>query len=70
LHKTKVEMIQSGTLSHPYYWAGFILSGKSDTVVFSQKWKTALAFLAALLVVTSAGVLVRKRFRKKPASLR
>ena len=34
LRQAKLEMIDSGVLSHPYYWAGFIVNGKSDTVIF------------------------------------
>ena len=40
LRKAKLEMIASDTVSHPYYWAGFIVTGKSDQVVFSSNlWK-------------------------------
>ena len=34
LRKTKLELIDSDALSHPYYWAGFIASGKTDQKVF------------------------------------
>ncbi|MGB3862989.1 MAG: CHAT domain-containing protein [Candidatus Aminicenantaceae bacterium] len=34
LRKAKLEMINSGTLSHPYYWAGFIISGKANQTIF------------------------------------
>ena len=65
LRKAKLEMIESGVLSHPYYWAGFIASGKTDEIIFpntSSKW----IFLGALLVVVFGTVLIlRKRFRKK-----
>ena len=33
LRKAKLEMISSDILSHPYYWAGFIVSGKADQVI-------------------------------------
>jgi CHAT domain-containing protein/tetratricopeptide (TPR) repeat protein len=36
LRNAKLEMIHTGTLSHPYYWAGFIINGKTDTIVFSK----------------------------------
>jgi len=43
LRKAKLEMIASDTVSHPYYWAGFIVTGKSDHVVFSNNlWKWIL----------------------------
>ncbi|UCE42022.1 MAG: CHAT domain-containing protein [Candidatus Aminicenantes bacterium] len=41
LRKAKLEMIASDAVSHPYYWAGFIVTGKSDHVLFSRfiwKW--------------------------------
>jgi len=34
LRKTKLELIDSKTLSHPYYWAGFVVSGKADQKIF------------------------------------
>jgi CHAT domain-containing protein/Tfp pilus assembly protein PilF len=36
LRKTKQELIASEALSHPYYWAGFILSGQADQKVFTH----------------------------------
>ncbi|GAI78985.1 unnamed protein product, partial [marine sediment metagenome] len=41
LRKAKLELIGSNTLSHPYYWAGFIVSGKADEIIFPHsinKW--------------------------------
>ena len=41
LRKAKLEMIDSDAVSHPYYWAGFIVSGKANYVVFPKniaKW--------------------------------
>jgi CHAT domain-containing protein/Tfp pilus assembly protein PilF len=40
LRESKLEMIASEAVSHPYYWAGFIVTGKSDHVLFSNNiWK-------------------------------
>jgi CHAT domain-containing protein len=40
LQKAKLEMIKSDVVSHPYYWAGFIVTGKSDHVLYSRNiWK-------------------------------
>ena len=36
LRKAKLEMINSNVLDHPYYWAGFILSGKANQVIFPK----------------------------------
>jgi CHAT domain-containing protein/Tfp pilus assembly protein PilF len=64
LRKAKLELIESDPLSHPYYWAGFIASGKADEIIFprsSSKW----IFLGALLVfVFGAIIILRKRLRK------
>ncbi len=41
LRQAKLEMISSDTLSHPYYWAGFIVSGYANKVIFPRtlhKW--------------------------------
>ncbi|MBN1224363.1 MAG: CHAT domain-containing protein, partial [Candidatus Aminicenantes bacterium] len=37
LRKAKLELINSKILSHPYYWAGFIVSGKADQIIFPDK---------------------------------
>lgn len=34
LRKAKLDMIASPYYSHPYYWAGYILNGDGDRVVF------------------------------------
>lgn len=36
LRRSKLELIDSKTLSHPFFWAGFIVSGKADKVLFSS----------------------------------
>ncbi len=36
LREAKLEMINSETVSHPYYWAGFIVSGEANYVVFPK----------------------------------
>lgn len=57
LRKAKLEMISSDILSHPYYWAGFIVSGKADQVVFPKyNFKfiligTSVVFLCAVFIV-------------------
>ncbi len=64
LQKAKLELIESNELSHPYYWAGFIASGKADEIIFprtSSKW----IFLGAFLVLVFGVIIIlRKRFRK------
>ena len=41
LQKAKLEMIRSGVFSHPFYWAGFVITGNAGKVVFPKtvyKW--------------------------------
>ncbi|NIO49566.1 MAG: CHAT domain-containing protein [Candidatus Aminicenantes bacterium] len=55
LRKAKLEMIDSSALSHPYYWAGFIVSGKADEVVFPHpvnKW-----FFFGISFILVAGII-------------
>jgi hypothetical protein len=36
LRKAKLELASSNVLSHPFYWAAFISSGKADQVIFGK----------------------------------
>jgi len=50
LRKAKMEMIDSGVLDHPYYWAGFVITGEADKVIFPrdlQRWIIATLSIAA-----------------------
>jgi CHAT domain-containing protein len=57
LRKAKLEMIDSGTLSHPYYWAGFIISGKANQTIFPNLTFKLLilalicSFIAVIIIV-------------------
>lgn len=53
LQKTKLEMIDSGVLSHPYYWAAFIATGNTDKVIYPSAAKNVI-FIVALIVLTVA----------------
>jgi CHAT domain-containing protein/tetratricopeptide (TPR) repeat protein len=65
LRNAKLELISSGALSHPYYWAGFIISGSADIRPFP--WRRNLVILLAstvgisLLVVLVAATYKRKK---------
>ncbi|MEA2006059.1 MAG: CHAT domain-containing protein, partial [Acidobacteriota bacterium] len=63
LREAKLEMLSSHTpLSHPYYWAGFIVSGKADEVVFpkaSKKW--ILLSIPFLLICGAILISIRKK---------
>jgi len=63
LRKSKIEMINSEALSHPFYWAGFVVSGKADKVLFFSGRSTKI-FLAVLLVfLFGAALLIAARYR-------
>jgi len=64
LQKTKVELIKSGTLSHPYYWGGFILSGKADTRIFPSAGPGILLPATVLAVLVLGAVIAIRRLRK------
>ena len=64
LQKTKVELIKSGSLSHPYYWGGFILSGKADSRIFPSSGSWVLLLAAVLAVLGLGGAIVIRRLRK------
>ncbi len=54
LRLAKLEMIDSGVLSHPYYWAGFVVSGNSDRVIFPRRlnqWMVVTLSLCAGLAI-------------------
>jgi CHAT domain-containing protein len=51
LRKAKLEMINSDVLNHPYYWAGFILSGRSNQIIFPRnKLRWVIVSLTCLLI--------------------
>lgn len=61
LRRAQLEMIGSREASHPYFWAGFIVTGTADQVLFRHSWLiwTVFVVLAAAAVVT-----FRKTLRK------
>ncbi len=65
LRRAKLEMIGSGVLSHPYYWAGFIVNGKSDAVIFPRpfkRWGLLISSLCAgIMILVALRNLNRKR---------
>jgi len=62
LRQVKLEMIESGIVSHPYYWAGFILSGDGSTRVFQPVFNKALIGLATAFTGLALTAFI---FRKK-----
>jgi hypothetical protein len=61
LQKTKLEMIDSDVLSHPYYWAGFVVTGHSDKVIYASVFKKVILVAVLLLVVGIITFLILKR---------
>jgi CHAT domain-containing protein/Tfp pilus assembly protein PilF len=61
LQKTKLEMIDSDVLSHPYYWAGFVVTGNSDKVIYASLFKKVVWLSALGLLVGIISFLI---FRK------
>jgi CHAT domain-containing protein/Tfp pilus assembly protein PilF len=55
LRNVKLEMIDSGVLSHPYYWAGFIVSGKADEIIFPKS--TSRWLLIGVSLVLAGGII-------------
>ena len=52
LRSAKLEMIGSEEASHPFYWAGFVVSGDSGRVVYRQR----LVMWVVILLVVLVGV--------------
>jgi tetratricopeptide (TPR) repeat protein len=69
LHITKLEMIDSDILSHPYYWAGFITTGNSDKIIYPSTTKKLILFIFLFLVAAGLIYLVifKKLFRHSPS---
>ena len=66
LQKTKLEMIDSGVLSHPYYWAGFVVTGHSDKTIYVSNLKYVI-FLGVLLLVVGIVFFIILKKRTRPA---
>lgn len=62
IRKTKLELIQDKTLSHPYYWAGFIVIGNADSNI-SKKYFTKWIIYGLLLTLLC--VLIYQVMKKK-----
>jgi CHAT domain-containing protein len=61
LRKAKLEMINSGTLSHPYYWAGFIISGKANHTIFpNPTYKLLVIGFVCFLMIGIIMVVIRR----------
>jgi len=71
LRRTKIELIESGTLSHPFYWAGFIVNGKADTRIFPRsRTQDILLAIGLFLAAASAALLAGMRRKRRSGLLR
>jgi len=71
LQKAKLEMISSGMLSHPYYWAGFVATGNSDKIIYPSAQRKLILIISLLLFGggISAFIILKKSFKSRsPAS--
>ena len=66
LQQTKLEMIASSALRHPFYWAGFVLSGRAGHRVFSSG--VPLGIPAVVLAIAAIFLGLRTRNRRRPNS--
>lgn len=70
LRKAKLEMIGAKSVSHPYYWAGFVISGKADEVVFIEsklRWFVlGMALLLVGVVVYAALISLQRKAKITP----
>ena len=67
IRNAKLEMIESDILSHPFYWAGFIATGKTDHVIFSNtqnKLVTSFIIFVVLLLICFSIVIIRNKRNK------
>ncbi|MFO7865832.1 MAG: CHAT domain-containing protein [Candidatus Aminicenantes bacterium] len=61
LRRTKLELIRSDVLSHPYYWAGFIATGKTNRVIYASSYPDYLWYGLAAAVLAAGFFVLRKR---------
>lgn len=56
-------------MASPYYWAGFIVNGKTESVSFSRPWtqRIVLAIAIFVLLLLPAAVVMRRRRRRIPS---
>ncbi|MFQ6084023.1 MAG: tetratricopeptide repeat protein [Candidatus Aminicenantia bacterium] len=52
LRKAKLNIMKLDLYRHPYHWAGLILTGESNSVVFTNQFKLIFLILLFLIVMT------------------
>ena len=62
LRKAKLELINSDVLTHPYYWAGFIISGQANKSIFTHsKIKWILVTISGLLLGSAIFISIKRK---------
>ena len=61
LRAVKLEMINSSVVSHPYYWAPFVLNGNGDIKMFAPRFKTPLVVGLSILGLALGVFILRKK---------
>jgi CHAT domain-containing protein/Tfp pilus assembly protein PilF len=72
LRQAKLELIESGVLAHPYYWAGFVVTGNADTTIFPRsldKWMIVTLSLCAGLAILLLVINREKPINPRPKKL-
>jgi len=64
LQKTKLEMIRSAVLFHPYYWAGIVATGDSDNTIFPPKRNFVYFILCFTFVIGIIMIFIIKKRKR------
>jgi CHAT domain-containing protein/Tfp pilus assembly protein PilF len=66
LREAKLEMIYSPVFRHPFYWAGFIINGKTDAAIFRHEIKgwllPAIPVFGGVVLLLVLWIRKRRRF--------
>jgi len=65
LQKAKLEMIHSRVFSHPYYWAGFVITGNAAKVIFPRNMTKWIPVIVSLCIGGTLLVGFRNLKKKK-----
>jgi len=72
LRQAKLQLIESRVLAHPYYWAGFVVTGNADTTIFPRsldKWMIVTLSLCAGLAILLLVINREKPINPRPKKL-
>ena len=61
LQKSKLELINSDVLSHPYYWAGFVVTGHSDKVIYPSTREKIFFIIFLFLLTGGIGLILKMK---------